>query len=103
MTFADLFREKYRAALYAARAGDENGVINGLRELYSIFAEQYRKDNGDPIVVKAKISRWQDIFGGYIQIVRERGLSDPRVRKFFGLSDEVTLTGISMLVNPLQL
>ena len=88
MTFSDLFREKYRAALYAARAGDEKGVIDGLRDLYSIFATQYSKENGDPIVIKAKLSRWQEILSGYIGLVQAHGLSDPRIRKFFGLPDD---------------
>lgn len=90
MTFSDLFREKYRAALYAARAGDEKGVLDGLRDLHSIFVTQFGKENGDPIVIKAKLSRWQDILSGYIGLVQAHGLSDPRIRNFFGLSDEKT-------------
>ncbi len=98
MEFKDLFREKYRAALLAARAGNKQGVIDGLRDLYLIFAEQYRKGNGDPIVIKAKLKRWQDIFGGYIEIVRTHGLSDLRIRKFFGLSDDASLPTFGDLI-----
>ena len=54
MKFADLFREKYRAALCAARANDENGTIDGLNDLYKLFASQYDSNNGDSIVIKAK-------------------------------------------------
>ncbi len=98
MEFKDLFREKYRAALLAARAGNKQGVIDSLRDLYSIFAEQYRKENGDPIVIKAKLSRWQDILGGYIGIVQAHGLSDPRIRKFFGLSNDISLPSLGDLL-----
>lgn len=85
MAFKDLFVEKYRVALNAARAGDAEGVINGLTDLYVLFAEQYKKDNGDSIVTKAQLSYWQDIFGEYIQIARQYGLKDKRLLKLFGL------------------
>lgn len=85
MSFKELFREKYRAALSAARANYKEGVIEGLTELYRLFAEQYQKDNGDPPVVKAKLSNWQDAFETYLKIVRQFGLQDRRIQKFFGL------------------
>ncbi len=85
MTFADLFREKYRAALHAARANDQEATLQGLLELYKLFAGQYSLNNGDPIVIKAKLSHWQDVFGSYIEIIRKNGLQDRRVQKFFGL------------------
>ena len=47
MEFKDRFVEKYRIALHAARDGDTEGVINGLYGLYSLFEEQYKKNNGD--------------------------------------------------------
>lgn len=88
MEFKDLFREKYRVALYAARANNQEAVIAGLKDLYELFASQYQKNNGDSIVVKAKLSYWQDVFGGYIDIVRKQGLKDRRVQKFFGLVED---------------
>lgn len=91
MEFKDLFREKYRRALLAARANDLNGVLAGLADLYALFAAQYSSDNGDSIVVKAKLSYWQDIFGGYIGIIRQYGLKDRRVQKFFGLIDDTSI------------
>lgn len=98
MQFSDLFREKYRVALQAARKGDKDGTIAAIKELYRIFAEQYQKDNGDPIVVKAKLGHWQDVFGSYIRIIEEHGLSDRRVRKFFGLSDDISLPSFGDLL-----
>ena len=88
MDFSELFREKYRAALCAARANDKESTLAGLAELYHIFAEQYSLNNGDSIVVKAKLSYWQEIFGGYIDIIHKNGLQDKRVQKFFGLIDD---------------
>lgn len=85
MEFKDRFVEKYRIALHAARDGDTEGVINGLYGLYSLFEEQYKKNNGDSIVVKVKLSYWQDVFGKYIAIARKYGLSDRRLQKLFGL------------------
>ena len=88
MTFADEFREKYRLALRAARANDREATLAGLKDLYELFAAQYALNNGDSIVVKAKLSYWQDVFGGYIQLIRTNGLQDRRVQKFFGLIDD---------------
>lgn len=88
MTFADKFREKYRVALYAARANNQDATLAGLVDLYRLFAEQYALDNGDSIVVKAKLSYWQEIFGGYVDIIRKNGLGDRRIQKFFGLIDD---------------
>lgn len=88
MTFADKFREKYRVALYAARANNQDATLAGLADLYRLFAEQYALDNGDSIVVKAKLSYWQEIFGGYVDIIRRNGLGDRRIQKFFGLIDD---------------
>lgn len=95
MEFAELFREKYRVALHAARANDEKGVIAGLTDLYNLFAEQYKKDNGDSIVIKAKLSYWQDTFGTYVQIIRQHGLQDRRVQKLFGLIDDASIPSLS--------
>ena len=89
MSFADKFRETYRTALHAARANDREATLAGLSDLYRLFAEQYALDNGDSIVIKAKLSYWQEVFGGYVRIIREYGLGDRRVQKFFGLSDDV--------------
>ncbi len=88
MTFADKFRERYRTALHAARANDQDATLTGLAELYRLFAEQYSLQNGDSIVTKAQLSYWQDVFGGYIDLIRKNGLQDRRVRKFFGLIED---------------
>lgn len=95
MDFKDRFVEKYRIALRAARAGDVNGVADGLNELYELFAEQYKKDNGDSIVIKAKLSHWQDIFGGYIRIVKRYGLQDRRLQKLFGLISDPDIPSLA--------
>lgn len=95
MKFADIFREKYRAALLAARANDKDGVIAGLSNLCALFAEQYKKNNGDSIVIKAKLSYWQDTFDTYLQIIRQHGLQDKRVQKLFGLIDDVAAPSFS--------
>lgn len=95
MSFADLFREKYRAALYAARANDTNGTIAGLSDLYELFAAQYNSNNGDSIVIKAKLSYWQDTFGTYIAIIRKYGLQDRRVQKLFGLIEDDSVPSFS--------
>lgn len=87
MKFEELFREKYRVALLAARANDKNGVIAGLCDLYNLFSAQYKKNNGDSIATKAKLTYWQDTFGTYMGIIRQHGLSDERVQKLFGLSE----------------
>lgn len=95
MQFKERFREKYRAALLAARAGDADGVIEGLSNLYTLFSEQYNKDNGDSIVVKAQLSYWQDVFGKYIEIARAYGLGDRRLQKLFGLIDDPDIPSFS--------
>lgn len=95
MEFKELFREKYRAALYAARANDKDGTIVELTDLYNLFAEQYKKNNGDTIVIKAKLSYWQDTFGTYIQIIRQYGLQDRRVQKLFGLIEDASIPSFS--------
>lgn len=99
MNFQELFRQKYRAALDAARADNRGGVIIALDELCSVFAEQYGKDNGDTIVIKAKLAYWQDAFHKYSQIVRQCGLSDRRVQKLFGFIDDDTLPSISDIMS----
>lgn len=88
MEFEELFREKYRVALLAARINDQDGVIDGLSNLCALFAEQYSKNNGDSIVIKAKLSYWQDTFDTYLQIIRQHGLRDKRVQKLFGFIDD---------------
>ncbi|MBR1677130.1 MAG: AAA family ATPase [Clostridia bacterium] len=85
MDFEQIFREKYRAALLAARTNDKDATIARMSELYSAFDEQYKKNNNDSIVDKAKLSYWRDVFGNYIQIIRQNGLQDIRIQKFFGL------------------
>lgn len=99
MSFKDVFREKYRAALAAARADSRDGVITALDELCSLFSEQFGKDNGDPIVVKAKLSYWQSAFHKYAQIVRQCGLSDRRIQKLFGFIDDDTLPSLSDILS----
>ena len=69
MEFKELFREKYRKALEAARGGDEAGVKTGLIELVDIFHKQYNSNNGDAIVIKAKLKYWEDTFSMYVQII----------------------------------
>ncbi len=91
MNFADKFREKYRVALYAARANNKEATLAGLDDLFRLFAEQYSLNNGDSIVTKAKLSYWQEIFGGYIEIIRKEGLGDRRVQKFFGLINDLDI------------
>lgn len=91
MNFEQQFREKYRAALRAARVNDQAATLKGLSDLYQLFAEQYSLNNGDSIVIKAKLSYWQDVFGGYIDIIRRNGLQDRRVQKFFGLIDDADI------------
>ncbi len=88
MLFAEEFRLKYRIALHAAREGNKEATLAGLQDLYQLFATQYLLNNGDPIVVKAKLSYWQGVFGKYIEIIRTSGLQDRRVQKFFGLIDD---------------
>lgn len=94
MSFADKFREKYRVALYAARANNQDATLAGLADLYKLFANQYALDNGDSIVVKAKLSYWQEIFGGYADIILRNGLGDRRVQKFFGLIDDADIPSL---------
>jgi Holliday junction DNA helicase RuvB len=94
MTFADKFREKYRVALYAARANNKEATLLGLADLYKLFAEQYALNNGDGIMIKAKLSYWQDVFGGYIDIINKNGLQDRRVQKLFGLIDDADLPSL---------
>lgn len=91
MKFKDLFREKYRVALHAARANNKDATLAGLADLYNLFAEQYALDNGDSIVIKAKLSYWQEIFEHYVDIIRLNGLGDRRIQKFFGLIDDVDI------------
>lgn len=91
MKFKDLFREKYRIALYAARANNKDDTLAGLADLYSLFAEQYALDNGDSMVIKAKLSYWQETFGRYVDIIRHNGLGDRRIQKFFGLIDDIDI------------
>lgn len=99
MEFKEKFRQKYRVALYAARACDQDATLAGLYDLYRLFAEQYSSDNGDSIVVKAKLSYWQSIFGGYIDIIRQNGLKDRRVQKFFGLIADADVPSFSDILS----
>ena len=95
MSFSELFREKYRATLHAARANDKDGVVNGLYGLFNLFVEQYGKDNGDSIVTKAKLGYWRDTFGAYIKIINQYGLQDRRIQKLFGFIDDVSAPSFS--------
>lgn len=88
MAFADIFREQYRETRRAAKAGDEAGTLKGLYDIYQLFAAQYSFNNGDSIVIKAKLSYWQDIFENYVDIIRKNGLQDRRIQKFFGLIED---------------
>lgn len=88
MTFEDQFRSMYRVALRAARANDQEGTLKGLSDLHRLFSEQYLLDNGDSIVVKAKLSYWQDVFAKNIAIIRKNGLQDKRIQTFFGLNKD---------------
>lgn len=99
MEFEQLFREKYRVALYAARANNQDAALAGLVDLYKLFAEQYALDNGDSIVIKAKLSYWQGIFGGYVDIIRKNGLGDRRVQKFFGLIDDEDIPSLGDILS----
>lgn len=99
MSFADKFREKYRVALYAARENNRESTLAGLEGLYKLFAEQYSLQNGDSIVVKAKLSYWQSIFAGYVGIIKKYGLQDRRVQKFFGLVDDTDIPSFADLLN----
>ncbi len=94
MTFADKFREQYRKSLLAARRNDQAATISALSDLCKLFLEQYSLENGDSIVIKAKLSYWQEIFGSYIDIIRRNGLADRRVQKFFGLIDDEELPSL---------
>lgn len=94
MSFAENFREKYRAALCAARANNKDATILGLTNLYKLFEEQYSLNNGDSIITKVKLSYWKDVFSGYIDIIRENGLQDKRVQKLFGLVDDKNIPSL---------
>lgn len=98
MSFADIFREKYRVALRAARADDEAATLKGLYDLYQVFEAQYSRQNRDSIITKAKLSYWKGVFGGYIDIIRKNGLRDRRVQKFFGLIDDTDLPSLGDLL-----
>lgn len=99
MLFAEEFRLKYRSALHAARGGNKEATLAGLQELYQLFAAQYSLNNGDPIVIKAKLSYWQDVFGKYIEIIRTTGLQDRRVQKFFGLIDDADVPSLGDILS----
>lgn len=85
MSFEDVFRQKYRVALHAARRGDKAETIAGLHELATLFETQYALKNGDKMYMKAQLSYWCDVFVNMIDIIQKYGLGDSRVRKFFGL------------------
>ena len=85
MQFKDIFRERYRVALLAARAGDEQAVVAALEEFHGVLEQQYKSKNGDSIIVKVELSRWMDIIGAYLRLAKESGLKDNKLREFFGL------------------
>ncbi len=95
MEFKDIFREKYRTALLAARDHNQEATLNGLMDLSNLFSEQFKKKNGDPIVIKAKLKYWQETFEKYVAIIRKYGLYDRRIQKLFGLVDDEELPSIS--------
>lgn len=99
MTFSDMFRQKYRVALCAARANDTRATLDGLSELCRLFADQYAFDNGDSIVVKAKLSYWQSVFGRYVDIIRKHGLQERRVQEFFGLNDDADVPSLGDILS----
>lgn len=88
MEFEELFREKYRVALLAVRINDQDGVIDGLSNLCALFAEQYSKNNGDSIVIKAKLSYWQDTL---IRICKSFGNTDCEISEFKSCLDLSTM------------
>lgn len=88
MEFGELFRQKYRVALLAARESNQEETLAGLLDLCNLLSEQYKKNNGDTILIKAKLSYWQDTFEKYVYIIRNYGLSDRRVQKLFGLVED---------------
>ena len=99
MTFKELFRSTYRSALLAARANDVEGVVSGLSDLYELFARQYKMENGDSIVIKAKLSFWQETFSTYTQIARQYGLKDRRIQSLFGFIKDDSAPSFSDLLN----
>lgn len=99
MEFKDVFREKYRIPLMAARLNDAQGVIEGLNGLVELCSTQFEKNNGVSIVVKAKLSHWKDTFAKYASIVKTNGLKDIRVQKLFGLVEDDYLPSIGDILN----
>lgn len=99
MEFKDIFREKYRKALYAARENNQEATLKGLIDLSNLFLEQFNKKNGDPIVIKAKLKYWQETFEKYVTIIRKYGLYDRRIQKLFGLVDDSDLPSISDIMD----
>ncbi len=95
MEFGEIFREKYRAALNAARNENQEKTLSCLIDLCNLFSEQYKKNNGDSIVIKAKLSYWQETFEKYAYIVKNHGLKDRRVQKLFGLIEDIDLPSFS--------
>lgn len=99
MEFKEVFRQKYRVALHAARADDATATIAGLTDLCQLFANQYSLKNRDSIVVKAELSFWKDTFEKYIAIIRDYGLQDRRIQKFFGLSNDSDIPSFGDITN----
>lgn len=99
MKFSEMFRERYRIARNAAKANKKEETLAELNNLYQLFAQQILLQNGDRIVVKAKLNYWQNIFGNYIDIIKSKGLQDKRVQKFFGLIDDFSIPSLGDYLN----
>ena len=84
MKFEELFREKYRSALLAAREGDAEGTLVGLTATRDLLERQYNANNGDPRIVKLHLSIWRDRFAMYVRILQDCGLQDARLSALFG-------------------
>lgn len=86
MKFEDLFREKYRIALNAARSGNVEETIAGLKGIYQLLREQYERKNEDTIMEKSHLLNECRVFAKYIHIAQESGLKDERLQELFGLN-----------------
>ncbi|MCM1130166.1 MAG: AAA family ATPase [Roseburia sp.] len=98
MEFRDLFREKYRIALLAARKNNQEETLAGLLDLCDLFSEQYKKNNGDTILIKAKLCYWKETFEKYAYIIRKFGIGDRRIQKLFGLVDDQNLPSFEDII-----
>lgn len=91
MLFKELFRQKYRDALLAARANDEGMTIKALEELYYILTEQYDAQNGDTTITKIHLQVEREKINEYLKIIHTNGLKDLRIQKLFGINNEILI------------